>query len=146
MENNKKKCSKCGRTDLTLTMFANISTGEKGALCPICMRGNKNRTLKEIDDELREYEDVEKSLAEIIQKSPKMPNIPDELASFAYTPLTAYRSVQASIAHLKTQRMELMTQAGSKERLEYELNTALENEDFTRAAEVKNLLDKMNNN
>ena len=143
MESNKKKCSKCGRNDLMLTMFANISTGEKGTLCPICMRGNKTRTLKEIDDELREYEKIEKSLAEIIQDNPKMPNIPDELASFAYTPLSAYRSTQAAIAHLKTQRMELMTQVGSKERLEYELQKAVENEDFVKAAEVKKQLESL---
>jgi protein-arginine kinase activator protein McsA len=142
MENsNKKKCTKCGRTDLTLTMFANISTGEKGALCSICMRKDGNRSLEELDEELNEYEKIEKSLEEIIQNSPKMPDIPDELASFAYTPLTAYRSVQAAIAHLKTQRMELMTKTGSKERLEYELKKSLEQEDFEKAAEIKNQLD-----
>lgn len=143
MESNKKKCSKCGRNDLPLTVFANISNGEKGALCPICMRGNKTRTLKEIDDELRQYEKIEKSLAEIIQSNPEMPNIPDELASFAYTPLSAYRSAQAAIAHLKTQRMELITQAGSKERLEYDLKKAVENENFVKAAEVKKQLESL---
>ncbi len=66
------------------------------------MRENKTRTLKEIGDKLREYEKIEKSLAEIIQDNPEMPNIPDELASFAYTPLSAYESTQAAIAHLKT--------------------------------------------
>jgi protein-arginine kinase activator protein McsA len=142
-DSNKKKCSKCGRTDLTLTIFANISTGEKGALCSICMRKDSDRTMKELDDELREYKKLEKMYAELIQSSPKMPDVPDALAAYAMTPLSAYRSIQATIAHLKTKKMELMTQAGSKERLKYELNQAIENEDFTKAAELKASLDKL---
>ncbi len=142
MENtNKKKCSKCGRSDLTLTMFANISTGEKGALCPICMRKDGKRSLEDLDKELKEYEKLEKMYAELIQNSPEMPDVPDALSAYAMTPLSAYRGIQATIAHLKTQRMELITQAGSKERLEYELKQSLENEEFEKAAEIKSKLD-----
>jgi protein-arginine kinase activator protein McsA len=144
MENsNNKKCTKCGRTDLTLTMFANISTGEKGALCPICMRKDSTRSLKELDNELKEYEKLEKMYAELIQSSPEMPDVPDALSAYAMTPLSAYRGIQATIAHLKTQRMELMTKTGSKERLEYELKKSLEQEDFEKAAEIKNQLDSL---
>ncbi len=142
MENtNKKKCSKCGRSDLTLTMFANISTGEKGALCPICMRKDGKRSLEDLDKELKEYEKLEKMYAELIQNSPEMPDVPDALSAYAMTPLSAYRGIQATIAHLKTQRMELITQAGSKERLEYELKQSLESEEFEKAAEIKSKLD-----
>ena len=143
MESNKKKCSKCGRNDLTLTMFANISTGEKGALCPICMRKDTKRTLDDLDKELKEYEKLEKMYAELIQSSPEMPDVPEELSAFAMTPLTAYRGIQATIAHLKTQKMELITQTGSKERLEYELKKSLEEEDFEKAAEIKVQLDSL---
>ena len=144
MENsNKKKCSKCGRTDLTLTMFANISTGEKGALCPICMRKDGKRNLEDLDKELKEYEKLEKMYAELIQNSPEMPDVPDALSAYAMTPLSAYRGIQATIAHLKTQRMELITQAGSKERLEYELKISLENEEFEKAADIKNRLESL---
>ena len=144
MENsNKKKCSKCGRTDLTLTMFANISTGEKGALCPICMRKDGKRNLEDLDKELKEYEKLEKMYAELIQSNPEMPDVPDALSAYAMTPLSAYRGIQATIAHLKTQRMELITQTGSKERLEYELKQSLENEEFEKAAEIKNRLESL---
>ncbi len=144
MENsNKKKCSKCGRTDLTLTMFANISTGEKGALCPICMRKDNKRSIEDLDTELKEYEKLEKMYAELIESSPEMPDVPDALSAFAMTPLSAYRGIQATIAHLKTQRMEMMTQTGSKERLEYELKKAVESEDFVKAAEVKKQLEEL---
>ena len=143
MENNKKKCSNCGRTDLTLTMFANISTGEKGALCPICMRKDGKRSLEDLDNELKEYEKLEKMYAELIQSSPEMPDVPNALSAYAMTPLSAYRGIQATIAHLKTQRMELMTQSGSKERLEYDLKKAIESEDFTKAAEVKKQLESL---
>lgn len=143
MESNKKKCSKCGRNDLTLTMFANISTGEKGALCPICMRKDSKRSLEDLDKELKEYEKLEKMYAELIQDSPEMPDVPDALSAYAMTPLSAYRGIQATIAHLKTQRMELITQSGSKERLEYELKKAVENEDFVKAAEVKKQLESL---
>ena len=142
-KSDKAKCSKCGRTDLTLTMFANISSGEKGALCPICMRGDKSKSLQELDEELTRYEELEVMYANLIKDIPEMPEVPAGLEGYAMTPLSAYRGIQATIAHLKTQRMELITQAGSKERLEYELKQSLEKEDFEKAAEIKGKLDSL---
>lgn len=140
---NQAKCTKCGRSGLTLTMFANLATGEKGALCTICLRSDKSRSIDEIDRELAEYEKLEIMYTDLIKGMPEMPDIPAGLESYAMTPLSAYKSIQAMIAHLKTERMELITQAGSKERLEYELKKSLENEDFEKAAEIKGRLETL---
>jgi UvrB/uvrC motif len=137
------KCTKCGRKGLTLTIVANMATGEKGALCTICLRSDKKRSLKEIDDELKEYEKLEVMYTDLIKSIPKMPEVPDGLSAYAMTPLSAYKSIQAMIAHLKTERMELITQEGSKERLQYELNLAIESEDFEKAAEIKAQLEAL---
>lgn len=139
------KCSNCGRDGLTLTTLVNMSTGQTSYLCPDCqaaMTAEQFNTPEELDEMIRGFEDLASRFENLIINTPEMPEVPPEISAFAFTPLSAYQAVQANLAKLKGRRMELLTQAGSEERLNYELKKALEAEDYEKSALLRDELKK----
>jgi hypothetical protein len=97
--------------------------------------------MEEIDSLIEEVSEQLAILEKIIGKVPKMPAVPGGLAAFAMTPLSVYGTLQDHLAAYKTRRMKLMTEIDSQARLKYELDKAIESENFERAAELN---DKLN--
>ena len=62
------------------------------------------------------------------------------MANFGYTPLTEFKTLQYMIAEYEIRKMELITGLESEERLDYELKKSIEEEDYEKAAEIR---DKM---
>jgi UvrB/uvrC motif len=149
--NNSPNCSRCGRSDLQLTITLEAVTLKTEQLCPICMgKGGPNnnpiptKTLAEIDAEIAEFEDLATTLEEIIKKAPNFEeNVPPELSRYVMTPQGNYRTVQAMLADLRSQRMVALTHMDSAIRLEYELKKATEAEDFERAAQLRDQLNAL---
>ena len=67
-----------------------------------------------------------------------MPQVPEALANFVCTPLTEFKNLQYIIAEHEIRKMELITGLESKERLDYELKKSIEQEDYEKAAEIRN--------
>lgn len=101
---------------------------------------NSIRSLEELDKEINEYEAILNQLESIIKAYPIPIEVPDELANFAFTPMSTYKHVQRVLAEKRSRRMELIMQEDSKTRLEYELKIALEKEDYKKARSIKNEL------
>jgi hypothetical protein len=75
-----------------------------------------------------------------------MPDVPESLQQFAFTPLSTYKTVQVILAELKSLRMEALTAEDSETRLKYELKKSLEAEDYNRSAEIRDKLKKKGSN
>lgn len=147
---NTPNCSRCGRSDLPLTIAIDAVNLKVEKVCPVCMKAGsaenkhpKAKTVAELDKEIAEYEDQAKKYEALIKEQPKQDNLPDNLARYAVTPMSSYRSIQAVLADLKAQRMQAMTTLESETRLEYELKKALEVEDYKRSAELRDQLNKL---
>jgi protein-arginine kinase activator protein McsA len=115
--------------------------GEKAELlCPRCAaeeHANSFESLEEADQFIEEVNGILKSLENIMAKRPEMPAVPEGMEAGAMTPLSVYRTMQIHLAAFNSRRMEMLTQAGSDARIEYEINKAVNAEDYERAAELK---------
>ncbi len=142
------QCSNCGRTDLSLTITFNASTMKRLQMCTVCLHNvgpggvsKRKESLKELDESIATYEDLSQKYESLIKEMPEMPELPDVLEKYAMTPMSAYKSIQAMLAELKSKRMKLMTEMDSEVRLNYELKKSLAQEDYEKSAEIR---DKLN--
>jgi hypothetical protein len=143
------QCTRCGRTDLPLTTTIEARTMTTQKICSVCMasggasgKKKKKLSLKRLDQEIAEYEDLARKYEQLIKDRPEMPKIPAGLESYAMTPLSNYKSIQAILADLRAQRMAAMTEMDSTVRLEYELKKSVEAEDYQQSAEIRDKLNK----
>ena len=153
---NKKKeytddnqCSNCGRTDLPLTITINAATMKRLTMCSVCMyndgpsgQSKRKVNLKQLDKDIADYEKLAKQYEKLIQDSPEMPELPSAILKYAMTPLSNYKSIQAILAELRSQRMTALTNMESETRLKYELKKSLDAEDYVQSAAIR---DKINN-
>jgi len=140
-----KRCTSCGRDDLNLNILVNAELGETQYLCAVCISKNQNkaheRKLVDIEKEITETEKMIANMEEIIS-TVEMPSMPKELERFAVTPLSLYKSFQAILANLKSERMEILSGMDTIEKLNVLLERAIENEDFEQSAILR---DKLSN-
>jgi hypothetical protein len=110
--------------------------------CAIEQHANKLQTVEEADrciaETMEEIEAVERLLA----KFPQMPAVPEGLQGIAMTPLSIYKTFQHYLAAFTSRRLELIQEMGSEARLRYELDKAIETEEYERAAEIKRQLNE----
>lgn len=128
-----------------MTAFVNLANLKTEVICDRCQvsRMVKNiRNIKELDEIIADYEELAKKIEDLIEQHPQMPDVPKGLEPYAQTPLTTYRGVQLGLAELKYRRMELLTKDGSEARLKYDIERALENEDYEKAARLRDQLEK----
>ncbi|MFN7876177.1 MAG: UvrB/UvrC motif-containing protein [Pirellula sp.] len=137
-----KVCLKCGQK---LDGFASIMISTPGARaepsCPRCAaeeHANSFESIEEADQFIEEINGILTSLANIIAKNPEMPEVPEGMEAGAMTPLSVYRTMQIHLAAFNSRRMEMLIEAGSDARIEYEINKAIKEEDYERAAELRN--------
>jgi hypothetical protein len=147
---NSPNCSRCGRSDLPLTITLEAMTMKTDKICPVCMRegGPDNvppapQSIKELDEDIAEYEKMTADLERMIKEFPEPENVNRSLPHFGMTPLSAYRSAQAILAELKYKRVVAMTSMGEATRLEYELEKALQVEDYEKSAELQKKLNEI---
>jgi hypothetical protein len=147
---NSPNCMRCGRSDLPLTITLEARTMKTEKICQVCMREGgpdnipqKPQSVKELDEDIAEYEKMAKDLEQMITAFPEPDNVTDGLSQYAMTPLTAYRTAQAILAELKSKRMIAMTSLDEATRLEYELKKAILAEDYEKSAELQRKLDAM---
>jgi hypothetical protein len=75
-------------------------------------------------------------LEKLITICPQMPRLPEGLESIAVTALTVYRTLQAHLAAFKSRRMEMIAEMESEQRLQHQIQKAVEAEDYELAAEL----------
>jgi hypothetical protein len=145
---NSPNCMRCGRSDLPLTITLEARTMKTEKICQVCMREGgpdnipqKPQSVKELDEDIAEYEKMSKDLEQMITAFPEPDNLSGGLSQYAMTPLSAYRTAQAILAELKSKRMIAMTSLDEATRLEYELKKALLAEDYEKSAELQKKLD-----
>jgi len=140
-----KRCTSCGRNDLNLSIMVNAELGETQFVCAVCLSKNQNktqnRTLEDVNKEIVETEKMIADMEEIIS-TVEMPDLPDALEKFAVTPLSLYKSFQAILANLKSERMEILNSMDTETKLNVQLEIAIKNEDFEQSAIIR---DKLNN-
>jgi hypothetical protein len=112
-------------------------------VCPVCIQKGhpserkKQPTLAELDASIAEYEAVALKAESFIKDFPEMPDLPPALAQIAFTPMSHYKALQAVLAELKSQRMEVLTNMESQSRLQYELKKSLAAEDYKQSALIR---------
>lgn len=146
------QCSNCGRTDLPLTITINATLMKKLTLCSVCLynggpsgQSKKKVNLKQLDKDIADYEDLAKKYEVLIKDRPAMPQLPSGFEQFAMTPLTSYKSIQAVLGELRSQRMAAMTDMESETRLKYELKKSLDVEDYAKSATIRDKLNSKKN-
>ena len=159
VEKDKKKeytednqCSNCGRTDLPLTITINAATMKKLTICSVCMynggpsgQSKRKVNLKQLDKDIADYEKLAKQYEKLIQDTPEMPELPSAILKYAMTPLSNYKSIQAILAELRSQRMAALTNMESETRLKYELKKSIDAEDYTQSAAIRDKLNSKKN-
>ncbi len=141
-------CSQCGQVATGYASAAFVSPSQPGTpfiLCGRCAADQHASTLHSIEEADQFIADAIEQIAvleKIISKSPKMPEVPEGLGALAMTPLTVYRTLQAHLAAFKSRRLTLITEAGSEERLQYEIRQAIEAEDYELAGKLQKQLDE----
>lgn len=136
-----KVCLKCGQK---LNGFASIMISTPGVQaelsCPRCAaeeHANSFESIEEADQFIEEINGILKSLENIMAKRPEMPDVPEGMEAGAMTPLSVFKTMQIHLAAFNSRRMEMLIEAGSDARIEYEINKAIKEEDYERAAELK---------
>jgi len=140
------ECSICGSTKNTVTTHINLSEKKTSYVCFECSAkkiAHSFEDLSALDEQLKATEELCEDLEKMIKRSPKMPEIPEGLEAFAFTPMKIYEATQAIVASLKTRRLELLTSIGSETRLLYDLGVSLEKEEYEKAAEIQKELDAL---
>lgn len=135
------KCSLCGKTGESISIFHNPDTGKTDQICQSCMITMQSQSIKDLDEAdrmLAEYEELSQRMESLIQSTPPE-HMPEPMPG-AFTPMSMFKGIQAAIADLKSRRMELLTQEGGEFRLRYELKKALAEEDYEKAEELRKKL------
>lgn len=137
----KSACSRCGQpTEGMLVLnYVVLPTEETGKICDRCAAEDQaasTESLEETDNRIEEAKDLIARLERLISKNPIMPTVPNGLKG-AMTPLSIYRFMQSHLAELNSRKMELLTEADSKARTDYEIKKAVEAEDYELASELK---------
>lgn len=141
------KCNSCGRKDLPLTTSVNGVSGEIKYYCTLCLSRLRNdmtkeRSLSDVESEIKKMETMASSLEEMIN-SHEMPEVPEGLSMFAFTPISLYKSMQAALADLKSEKMEILAKMDTEARIKRELKEALGREDYKKAEKLKGRLEQL---
>ena len=141
------KCTNCNKESDSLITIVNPETNETMLLCTECRLASKPKlkSIEEYDKLIKDYENLSEQLEELIKSMPKEPELPDDLASIAFTPTKTYKMIQQSLAHARTERIKKLTEENSEISLKYELKKAIEKEDYEKATEIQNKLDNISN-
>jgi protein-arginine kinase activator protein McsA len=137
------KCTTCGEKAEGMIIMLSMSTMKPSYICSKCQARESNsrqNSVEELDQRIKEFEELSLKYEKLIEQMPEMPSIPKGLESFAMTPLTQYKGIQYQLAEAKARRLELLTEKDSATRLEYELKKSLEEEDYERSALIRDAL------
>ncbi|MEY4904267.1 MAG: hypothetical protein RLZZ292_2082, partial [Bacteroidota bacterium] len=139
-------CSKCGRTDMSLTTYMHATTLKKHYMCVLCQaesREGGKRDIASYDEELKQYAELSEMYEKLILSMPKEVQAMQGLDNTLQTPLTIFRDIKHMIAHLESKRMEAVIAQGGEVYLNAELEKAIAAEDFEKAASVHSQLDAL---
>jgi protein-arginine kinase activator protein McsA len=137
------KCSNCGAENETLVTLINAQTRKTEFICGKCQSHDAvsmYKSVAELDVAILQYEKIGKDLEDLIATGIEMPEIPEGFEQFAHSPITAFRDIQLILAALRIKRVGLMTHQDSAQRLNYELNRAIEFGDYEKAAKIRDAM------
>ena len=146
---NEAKCSICNKQSDMLTIMVNDKTLEKDYVCSDCLSKDefKDATMEEVEDNLNQFVEMAAKYEDML-RSPEIQemfsSVPPELEAFAMTPNKAFKMISDSITSLKIRKMQLESQNPSVETLGKELDKAVKNEDFEKAAKLKQQISNLN--
>ncbi len=141
-----KHCTSCGRDDLNLNIVVHADLGETQYLCAVCISKNQNKAkVRKLVDIENEITKTEKLIADVegIISIVELPSMPEEIERYAVTPLSLYKSLQAVLANLKSERMVVLSSMETVEKLNAQLERAVKNEDFEQSAILRDKLRKL---
>ncbi len=136
------KCIACGKTaqETNIVTYIDAKNDTSHNICGACqtkISADKESKIEAIDLQIKQYEELSKSLAKILKSVPKSDLNMDGESPIGISPLGAFKGIQSSLAHLKVRRMELELQESTEEQLVRELREALEKEDYETAEKIR---------
>jgi hypothetical protein len=140
------RCSECGGTSGPFTTYVNAATAETHFVCNRCSAEGSAADitdLAELDERLSETEENLLKMEPMLKKADEKNDLPEGLALFAQTPMTLYKSMQMYVAALKTRRIEILSSTRSSEKIQYELDKMLSEENYEAASLLKKELDQV---
>ena len=138
------KCKICGKENQAGAVFIHAETKSSDYVCLSCqleseMAGAKE--LKALDANIKMLEGAVDTIKSIVEEVGSMEGkYPPAL--MAFTPLAIYKIAEEFLATLKIRRMELLIKEDKTSILKYELQRAIEKEDFEKAARLKAQLEE----
>jgi hypothetical protein len=128
-----------------LLPIVSMDSSQSTTTCLVCQMhsslGNKYG-LKELDKQIEQLETLGAGLENIVKAMPVKSEPPAEMQQLAFSPLSAYKSIQTLLAELKSLRLKAVTNTDSEERLLYELKKSLEAENYEKSAQIRDELKK----
>ena len=141
------RCGECGGTVGPFTTYFNASTAETHYVCNRCSAegsASEITDLAEIDQHIAEIESNLLKMEPMLKQSTRQDDdLPEALRQFVQTPMSVYKSMQDYLAALKTRRVELVRTTRNPEKLKYELDKLLSEENYEAAALLKKELDTL---
>jgi hypothetical protein len=148
-KNTPARCGECGGSTGPFTTFVNASTASTHFVCSRCSAessASEITDLAELDEQLLEMEENLVKMEPLLKNAPKHDDLPEGLAQFAQTPLSMYNSMQMYVAALKTRRVEILSSSRSTEKIQYELDQMLSEENYEAAILLKKELEQVKAN
>ena len=126
------RCTVCGSSRGPFTGYVNTDTGKKDRVCSDCTASEmvaSANSLEELDRVIAENEDIVDQLEKII----KLMGSKKPRGVLGFTPLSALKAAQRSLADLKSKRFGLLHQKETVEQLRYEHNRCVQEENYEEA-------------
>ncbi len=141
------KCSHCGSNTGPFTLFASPSTGESHQMCAHCMSRQSAEAFTDIEELDNQIEMLDKMLGDFseMMKTAKMPEVPEELRKYTFSPTDVFQMMQMTVGMMKAKRMELAGAGPVPERLQYELDKCIAEENYEQAALIQQQLNQLKN-
>jgi len=139
------KCTICNTEKEHLTIFLNAETKKCDYVCQECQSGNEFSTcsLGEINKNIKQLESMLKDMEDTFNDPDIWDmKVPEELEPFAFYPKKIYKIALNQLSQLKFRKLEITSKTPRKKLLEAELQTAIEQENFEKAALLKKEIEK----
>lgn len=146
------KCASCNKNATTLFTMINETTKETHLICDTCFVESTPQTnnISKLDEEIAEVEALLKKSEEIVDiaKNDKISEISDTDESFAmfFTPLKVHKILKSTLDNLTIQKLQIFSSMPELDRFKYELKMAIEKENYEKAAEWRDKINKLLSN
>jgi len=142
------KCSQCKKEADKIITFIDQKTRKSKYICDSCLLAASPmiNNIDELDREIKEVEANMKKLATMIDggKEPDLSGTDKGLSALLFTPSKIFQIYLRHYNNLVDNKQRLLGSMKKKERLLYDLKKAIEEENYERAAELRDKISQSN--